>query len=115
LTPTPRQIGRSFAPSLTLAVAPISSVTNVQISDCAAYNDQGTVVRTTPPGLTSFSGATFNYYGPVEFYTTGGQLTQIAIDGRNTNLTAGSFFLMPLETAQLTYGLTPPSFLMIGK
>ena len=100
--------------NLTQAVAPISSVTNVQITDSAGYNDQGTPVRTTPPGLTPFNGITFNYYGPVEFYTTGGGLLQIAIDGHNTNLTAGSFFLKPLETAQLSYSGVP-SFLMIGK
>jgi hypothetical protein len=100
--------------NITQAVASISSVTNVQITDCAGYNDQATAVRTTPPGPSAFSGTTFGYYGPVAFYTTGGSLTQIAIDGHNTNLTSGSFTLAAGETATLTYsGL--PTFIMIGK
>jgi hypothetical protein len=100
--------------NITQAVGSISSVTNVQFTDCAGYNDQATPVRTTPPGTSPFSGTTFGYYGPVAFYTTGGSLTQIAIDGHNTNLTSGSFTLAAGETATLTYsGL--PTFIMIGK
>ena len=92
----------------------VSNAVNVQITDCAGYNDQGVAVRTTPPGTGSFTGATFGYYGPVEFYTTGGGIGVITIDGHATALLSGSFFLMPRETAQLSYTGTP-SFLMLGK
>lgn len=100
--------------NLTQAVAPISGVTNVQITNSAGYNDQATLVRATPPGPSSFNGTTYGYHGPVEFYTTGGGLSQIAIDTNNTNLTSGSFRLGAGESAVLTYTGTP-TFIMIGK
>lgn len=103
--------------NLTQPMAPLSGVTNVQITDCAAYNDAGAIVTTTAPAaLSTFNGQTYGYYGPVEFYVSGGNITEIDVDGHRTGLTSGSFYLMPLETAELKYPVgPPPTFLMIGK
>lgn len=87
--------------------------TGIQVLNCPGYNDQGTPVHMVAPSGT-FSGVTFGYYGPVEFYASLGGIFSIEIDGHTTGLTSGSFYLVPGETAQInSSGI--PTFLMIGK
>jgi hypothetical protein len=89
----------------------------VQVSNCTGYNDQATAVTTSPPmSGVAFSGATYGYYGSVLFSVEGGGVTQIQIDGHNTNLTSGAFTLGPKDSAKLTYpGPVAPTFVMIGQ
>ncbi len=107
--------------NLSAAVSAASPPTNLQITGCAGYNDQGVVVRNViPPTATTFFSYSFTtpYYGPVEFYVSGvsGAISQISIDGHATPLKSGSFFLAPGENAEITWsGVSFPIFLMIGK
>ncbi len=97
------------------------TATNVQATNCAGYNDQGTVVHSTiPASATSFSASGYGYYGPVEFYTiatSGNSISQIKVNSTDTFLKTGSFYLAPGETAQISHGglSGTPDFVMIGK
>ncbi len=108
--------------------APVSvttPVSNLQITDCPGYNDQATIVSTTAPlSGTAFNGSSFGYYGPVTFCVTAGPegvISEIAIKGTSTRLTAGTFALAPgLVTASyaaITYttGIEPLPFAMVGQ
>jgi len=100
------------------AVAVTTPVAKLQIMGCPGYNDQGKkVTGTVPCSGASFGGATNGYYGPLEFYVagSGSDITEIAINGDDTYLTSGSFYLMPSETAALTHTGGIIHFLMIGK
>jgi hypothetical protein len=102
-----------------------SAGTQIEITDCAGYNDGGAPLQTVAPT----SGTTFSnyslttpYYGPIEFYVTpgtgGATISEIDVDSHNTRLTSGSFFLVPGESSAITWaphGLSVISFLAIGK
>jgi hypothetical protein len=88
----------------------------IAVTSCSGYNDQAAAVTTTAPANNAtFSGSTYGYYGPVTFTATGGSITQIEIDGHNTNLTSGVFTLGPRDTAKLTYSGIGMTFVMIGQ
>ena len=99
--------------------------TPLYVTSCAGYNDQGVEVRNgMPSSAATFYGYTYQYYGPVEFYTTPGEATisEIDVAGLNTHLTSGSFFLAPGEPSKITWSdhivgsaIYLPLFLMIGK
>lgn len=101
--------------------------TQIEITDCAGYNDQGTVVSSTaPPTGTQFngtySGFSTPYFGPVTFYTkssASANITHIKVSAQDTNLQSGTFSLAPGSTnAEIDYtGLAgaKPLFLMIGE
>ena len=87
----------------------------VQVTDCAGYNDQATTLTATPPGGGStISGARYGYYGPIAFYVSGGTGPIVTIDGNSTGLPSGGFTLSPGETASITYSGTP-TFVVVGK
>jgi parallel beta-helix repeat protein len=94
-----------------------SDLSNVQVTDCAGYNDQPTTTilhgptSTMPSGI--FSGVTYGYYGPTTFYVSGPQAA-INIDGTATGLTSGGFTLAPGEYAEIIVGLIPGNFFMVG-
>jgi hypothetical protein len=92
------------------------TVSNLEVTACAGYNDAGTVVSTIPPisGAT-FKNSSFGYYGPIAFYTPGAAVQSIYIDGVNTHLTAGAFTLAPGETAVINYQAPELFLLMIGE
>jgi hypothetical protein len=93
-----------------------ADLSNIAATNCSGYNDQAAVVTTTAPANNAtFSGTTYGYYGPVTFSVSGGSVTQIAIDGHNTNLTSGVFTLGPRDTAKLTYSGIGMTFVMIGQ
>lgn len=102
------------------AVHVATGVTSVQITNCSGYNDVGTQLASViPVTATTFRNYTYGYFGPVEFYTAPKTSTirEILVDGVVTELTQGSFLLIPGETASIhwTTGLTLPSFVMITK
>jgi hypothetical protein len=93
-----------------------AAISIIEVSNCAGYNDQATAVTTTAPAPgSSFSGTTYGYYGTVMFSVAGPGVTQIAIDGHNTNRTSGTFVLGPRDTAVLTYSGGLVVFVMIGQ
>lgn len=96
--------------------------TNIEVTSCTGYNDQATVVSTIAPHSgAQFNGAAFTppYFGPVVFYAIipSNLPSEIAVQGKNTNLISGTFLLAPgaVTFAVLSYpsGVTPP-FVMIG-
>ncbi len=92
------------------AILIASSLSQVEVTNCAGYNDQHTVLTSTPPSGT-FNGVSVDgYYGPTVFYVT--QRT-VTIDGEPTNLSSGGFTLAPGETAELS-GSSAATFVMIG-
>ncbi|MBV9717806.1 MAG: hypothetical protein JOZ77_00685 [Candidatus Eremiobacteraeota bacterium] len=100
-----------------------SNLSNIEVTDCAGYNDLNVELSTTGPGNNhNFNGVTYGYYGPVVFYTNSGggfTISAIQIQGYGTHLTSGAFTLPPGSTpyATITYsgaGLALP-FLMIGQ
>lgn len=91
------------------------TVTNLEITDCAGYNDQKALLaNTTTAPSGSFSGLTYSYYGPTAFYLASTMSTTVTIDSQSTHLTAGGFTLAPGESAQIASG-TIVHFLMVGK
>jgi hypothetical protein len=103
--------------NLTKALTVSGTITNLQVSECAAYNDQATALSTSAPSGT-FSGITFGYYGPVAFYASGGTEVTVEIDGVGTGLPSGGFTLGPGETAAFALGgggHLPTTFFMVGK
>jgi hypothetical protein len=93
-----------------------SDVLNLEVTDCAGYNDQGAVlVNGTSAPSGSFSSVIYGYYGPTAFYlastSTG---TTVKIDGNGTGLTSGGFTLAPGESAEIGSGMII-HFLMVGK
>jgi hypothetical protein len=99
-----------YSPGYADAISIAASLTEVEVTNCAGYNDQHTLLTSTPP-LGTFNGVSVgSYYGPAVFYVTGRTVT---IDGQPTQLSSGGFTLAPGETAQVV-GLLPGTFVMIG-
>ncbi len=98
-----------------ITFASSTSLTKVEVTDCAGYNDQRTVLfgPSTAP-IVPFSGVSlYGYYGPSTFYlSAAAQL--VTIDGYATNLSSGAFTLAPEEYAQVLSGGAPGTMLMIG-
>lgn len=97
--------------SYTDAISIVASLAQVEVTNCAGYNDQhGVLTSMAPSG--QFSGVSVaGYYGPTAFYVTGYAVT---IDQQPTSLSSGAFTLAPGENAQLGAQSVSPSFLMIG-
>lgn len=97
------------------AIVVVGEVSDIQITDCAGYNDKAATLSTSAPSGT-FSNISFGYYGPIAFYAapaSGGTPLSITIDGVVTGLTSGGFTLSPGESAGITG--TPSKFLAVGK
>lgn len=91
-----------------------ASLSNVQVANCANYNDQANLIRSTAPGSgVIFSPAGYGYYGPAAFYVSGGSVQSVNVSNNNSGLTSGAFTIGPVETASIFYTATP-NFLMIG-
>jgi hypothetical protein len=103
--------------------------TQIEITNCAGYNDLGTVVSSTaPPTTTHFNGAysgfSTPYFGPVTFYTkngSGATISHIKLNSTDTNLQSGTFRIAPPgegSYAEIDYtglGGDTPLFLMVGE
>jgi hypothetical protein len=90
-----------------------SPVRQLEITDCAGYNDQGKYFATVPL-RSPFKNTTFGYFGPIAFYVSGSGVTQISIDGHQTGLTSGGFTLSPEESAEIT-ATGSPSIFAVGQ
>lgn len=101
--------------NLTQAVTAGGTITDLQITESPAYNDQAVTVKSGAPanGLI-FNPSTYGYYGPAAFYVSGGTVSSISINGTSTGLMSGAFTLSPGESAVLFYSAAP-SFYMVGK
>jgi hypothetical protein len=97
------------------------TISNLQVTDCAGYNDQATVLSSppTPPPVhnVTFSNTTFGYYGPIQFSIWGTTpVSGVTLGAIVTTLTSGTFSLAPNEGASLQYTpATPPKFGVIGQ
>ena len=110
--------------NVNIDIGPVADVSNIQVTNCAGYNDQKVVLRnsTPPTSASTFHGydLTNAYWGPFEFYiaVNGASVTAINVDGTVTHLTSGSFYIAPGENAEIVWagvGLLNPTFLAIGK
>jgi hypothetical protein len=101
------------------------TVSNVQITNCAGYNDQSTAIAISFPSGSAVFGTAFHpyqlntitpYYGPMEIYLGSGVtgVTAVKINTNTTHLTSGSFFVNPSDTVEIDGG-TPILFLAIAK
>ena len=103
----------SLDAAITFASSP--SLTAVEVTDCAGYNDQQPVLHgpsAPPSGL--FNGVSlYGYYGPTTFYLSQG-VQAVYIDGHATQLSSGTFDLGPQEYAKILVSNHPGTFLMIG-
>ncbi len=99
-----------------------SAGTQVEITDCAGYNDQAKILQqppVPPPSGTfhnysAWPNATSGWFGRIAFYIWGGNVTHVHIDGVQTNLTSGGFELGPGESASIDSNALP-AFLAVGK
>jgi hypothetical protein len=106
----------------------ISGVTanqaTVQVTDCAGYNDQGTQLQTVPPtSATAFHNYSLAnpYYGPISFIawpgTGAATISEIDVNGNNTHLATGIFFVPVGQSGTVTWaphGLSVISFVAVG-
>jgi hypothetical protein len=92
------------------AISIATSLIQVEVTNCAGYNDQHPLLTSSPPAG-AFDGVTVaGYYGPTVFYVT---QHNVFIDGQATQLSSGGFTLGAREIAQVV-GSFPETFVMIG-
>ncbi len=92
------------------------SGTQIEITDCSGYNDQGTVLQTTSPtgtfkNTSGWTNAPNGWFGPIAFYVTSSG--HVTIDGTDTNLSSGGFTLSSGESASIAGIIS--HFLAVGK
>jgi hypothetical protein len=101
-----------------------SAGTQVEITDCAGYNDQGTILQsTTPPpanpirNTSPWHNLSQGWFGRIAFYITGAGDVSIgnAITQGNTYLTDGGYELSPGEEAIIANAASATHFLAVGK
>lgn len=97
----------------------------LEVTGCAGYNDQGTILSnpsTSPPptsganfsNYSSWPNAANGYFGPIAFYVWGGTISHVHIDTVVTNLAAGGYTLSPGEIAAVEWSGST-KFLAVGK
>jgi parallel beta-helix repeat protein len=98
-----------------ITFASSGSLTQIEVTDCAGYNDQKTLLfgPSTPPTVAFTAVSLHGYYGPSTFYLSAG-LQSVKIDGYATNLSSGVFTLAPEEYAQIISSGVTGTMLMIG-
>jgi hypothetical protein len=101
------------------AITPFKFATpgsGLEIVNCAGYNDQTTILTFVVPNGTPFSSATLKYFGPVVFYASGTGISEIEINGTNTNLKSGTFMLPAggTGTATITYSAGTLAVVFVG-
>lgn len=96
---------------------------DLEIVDCAGYNDLGFVLTPSMPGAppsgvfmntSAWTNAPNGWFGPIAFYVWGGTTGYITIDKIQTTLASGGFTLAPGESAQVAVG-GGALFLAVGK
>jgi len=93
------------------AVEIATSLSAVEVTNCAGYNDQRTLLASAVPSGTFNGISVDNYYGPTAFYVTNYIVT---IDSESTHLSTGGFTLAPGELAVAASMGIPGTFVMIG-
>ena len=99
--------------SYSVAMNIVSSAVNVQITNCAGYNDQAVRFITTVPTGT-FYNTTFGYYGPITFYVWGASGVTVEIGTLTTGLGTGAYSLPCNVSATIAHSGPSPSFGVIG-
>lgn len=98
-------------------IAPSGTLSGIEVTDCAGYNDVKYPVRSSAPasGVT-FTPAQWNYFGPVAFYVSAGTAVNVTINSQTLNLGDGAYTLQPGESAAIYYDLLQPApnFYMFG-
>jgi hypothetical protein len=92
------------------AISVNGTILNVQVTDCAGYNDTGVAISYTPISGASFSGPMLGYYGPLVIYAANGTaaISQVQINGHVTHLTQGTFYLSPGTASAISVTFSPP-------
>jgi hypothetical protein len=98
-----------------VTVGAITHTQNLQVTDCAGYNDQAPELSPPgPPPTGTFYNATFSYYGPITFYVWGTAIDAITIGPLLLGLQTGSFSLPCQVGAHVAYSGLAPTFAAIG-
>ncbi|HVR45283.1 MAG TPA: glycosyl hydrolase family 28-related protein [Candidatus Binatia bacterium] len=100
-----------------------SAGTQIEITDCAGYNDKGTMLQHAipPPGTitntSAWNNAPQGWFGPIAFYVTGAGDVSVgnATTQYDTHLSDGAYELSPGEVAVLQNPSGATHFLAIGK
>lgn len=100
--------------SYTDAMNIASGATDVQITNCAGYNDQGVILHSASvPPLTSFNNTTYSYRGPIAFYVWGTGAMSMQIGTLTVGLGTGSFLLPCGVSGKVNY-VGSPDFAVLG-
>jgi hypothetical protein len=103
--------------SPTTAIVFSGTLSTVEITDCAGYNDISFPVLSSPPasGLT-FTVAAYGYFGPAVFYVWGGTGLSVSINSQPVSVGGGNFTISPGDSAAIFYSLVfpAPGFTMLG-
>ena len=110
----------SYSSAVNISSATPALLTNVKVTNCAGYNDQGKVFTPVISSGTTFYSYTFGYWGPVECYIANSLtavISTITVDGTVIPLKSGSVLLVPGESASIAWTpiLFPIDFVVIGK
>lgn len=100
------------------AIDILGEVSNIQVTNCAGYNDQAVPLATSAPGVGTFSALSYNYYGPATFYGAGSSSLTVSTAGHPTGLANNSFTLAPGQTVTTVLGgggHNWTTFLMVGQ
>lgn len=98
-------------------ISVVTTASNVQVTNCAGYNDLAAPLATTPHA-SPFSGVTYGYYGPVTVYGAGSTELIVTLAGSSTGMGNGTFVLGPGQDLSYAIGLGGHSwtiFLVIGQ
>jgi parallel beta-helix repeat protein len=99
--------------NLTQAVAPVSSATNVQITDCAGYNDQNATVAASAP-TSSETAASQGYNGPsLVTFSNAALAVTVTLGTTAYTMSFGSIPLLPYDT--IKFSAAPAVFKWLGK
>lgn len=97
--------------NLTHAVSSVSSLSNLQVTDCAGYNDQNATVAAAP--TSSETAASQGYYGPSLATFSNASLLTVTISGTGYSMMYGAIPLLPYDT--IAFSPAPAVFKWLGK
>lgn len=102
------------------AVAVPGVVSSLQVTDCGGYNDQGAVLLGIIIGGNAvIQNYEWGYHGPLEFYAMSNtaMISAINMNGHNTQLLQGSFYVAPGESANVSWSpaMNTIHLLVVGK
>lgn len=110
----------SYSTAINISGTLGTNIANIQVTDCAGYNDQSYAVTTTVPS-SGFNGATQGYFGPVVVFGAGSSGVFAVKVGLTSGtavavpVTNGTFPLAPGDLLFYSGGTKWTSFLMLGQ